>query len=273
MEKINEKVDIPDGDIIDIKQIRNLQQTEKLIKLDEWNPKEDIKKPNTKTKADFLRMIIVGPSDSGKSYLFKDIAKKKLHGQYDVVIVFCGSSDTLTEYKKIFNTKMAFLKYDSEIIETINREQENLVKKGKQMLRVLMIYDDFADRKNKHDNEIFHMAISGRHECMSFVMILHDLVLVDRVLRDQLTHLIITRQASLNVYTTIMQQYLYLAAVNDNEVSNNVKSGKQKLNLYLLKLLISNTNNYQALVFLIYKARTMKESVNIRDVLKTYKAS
>lgn len=238
--------------------LNNLKNQKKILQ--DWIP--NFEKPNVKGKKGFLRMVITGPSDSGKSYVLKSFAKI-LKKQYDVIVVICGSPDTKLEYEKLFDTKLCFDTLHETIIPSIIEHN----KKKKIPSKALIIYDDFANRQNKNNLDIFKTAISGRHNCISFVMVLHDLVLIDRVVRDQLTHIIITRQTSLNVYETIVNEFLlvsYKAYVD----SNNSKS-KDKDDI--VKMLQQNTVDHNVVIVLIAEYKK-NQDLDFYGLLKKYKA-
>lgn len=208
-------------------------------------------KPDTKTKENFIRMAIVGPSDSGKSYLFKHIAEKCLLKHYDLIIVFCGSDDTRREYSECLKTDLVYSSYNPAVIDTLKTLQKKNFDKTGIMNSVLIVYDDYANRNTRYNSEIFDLAISGRHHCISFVMILHDLTCLDRIVRDNLSHLIITRQQAIKVYETIAEEYLFMTAATELDHLNTKKS----INDYLISTLHNNTGNFKMVVVLLQKMK------------------
>lgn len=204
-------------------------------------------KPNRATRQNYLRMAIVGPSDTGKSFLFKELGRKVLKAHYDLVVVFCGSDDTLREYGELFGTKHVYKEFDPDVIEKIKQIQTQPDKTKPPLktprLSVLIVYDDFATRKTRYNQEIFDLAISGRHQCISSVMMLHDLSCLDRIVRDNLTHMIITRQTSLTVFGTVAEEYLMMAfKMRYPDVSNS------KLESMITSILNSHTGNYRMIM-------------------------
>lgn len=203
--------------------------------------------PDRATRQNYLRMAIVGPSDTGKSFLFKELGRKVLRAHYDLVVVFCGSDDTRREYSELFNTKHVYSEFDPAIIEKL-KEMQTHPDKTKPPLKtprisILIVYDDFATRKTRYNQEIFDLAISGRHQCISSVMMLHDLSCLDRIVRDNLTHMIITRQTSLTVFQTVAEEYLMMAfKMKYPDVSNS------KLESMITSVLNSHTGNYRMIM-------------------------
>lgn len=227
-------------------------------------------RPDRQTRQGYLRMAIVGPSDTGKSYLFKELSKKVLIAHYDLVVVFCGSDDTRREYSQLFNTPLAYSEFDPNIIQTLKAKQRqpnpNKPPVNTPPISILIVYDDFANRGTRYSKEIFDLAISGRHDCISFVMILHDLTCLDRVVRDNLTHMIITRQTATIVYDTVAEQYLMMSFIE----RYSEKSRSQLMNI-ITSILHSNTGNYRMIILDII---AMKKNANpkLEDFLRTIKA-
>lgn len=236
-----------------------------------WEPEFKIHKPNPIKKEGFMRMAIVGPSESGKSYLLKYLGRKYFRKIYESIFVFCGSNDTLQEYGKILKTDMLFKTYTSGILDMIKMNQKQLEKEGKPMTKVLIIYDDQFTRKNNRDDTIFHSAISGRHDCMSFCMILHDLVLTDRVVKDQFTHLILTRQTSFVIYESVVNQFLLLSAWQSPSIPIEARQSKRKLAQYLIGLLSDTTKGYSVAVILLEEYKKNQDA-EFKDFLKKFKA-
>lgn len=239
------------------------------LDLDVWDGK--IETPNPLKKSGFMRMLIVGPSDSGKSYLLEHLAKKKLKKLYEKVIVICGSRDTLKDYGNVFDTNSLYSNYDPRDIDIVKGHQRELEAKGKPMLKVLIVYDDFGTRKNKHDESIFNLAIQGRHDCISFVMVLHDLVLADRIVRDNFTHIILTRQSSYDVYNRLIEEFLLMMADNDPAISEDHKRSKQTMSRYIRNTLVANSQNFYVIVVLLQASKKAMKS-NFKEFVLKYKA-
>lgn len=209
---------------------------------------DDIKKnkPDIKTKENFIRMAIVGPSDSGKTYLFKYIAKKVLLAQYDLIVVFCGSEDTRMEYARELQTEFIYPEYRPDVIKLIKQVQSEVKKPN----TILVVYDDYATRNTKYNKELFDLAISGRHSCISFVMILHDLVCLDRIVRDNLTHMIVTRQQAQNVYETLAKEYLWMTVKSEMPDATDIK-----VKNFIVNLLHNTTGNYNMIILCLQKIK------------------
>lgn len=240
-----------------------------------WEPhfgKIDVKK-----KTNIMRMIIVGPSNTGKSYLLSHLSKKYLRKLYEMVIVVCGSDDTAKEYQEIFNTKLVF-KADTAhnilalkvMFATLKKEQEQREKIGLEMLKVLIIYDDYFSR-DKKDDDLFNMCISGRHVCFSVILICHDLVLIDRVARDQATIIIATNQLNNDVNEIIMERYLLAAARVDPLIRKQFGDSKLAVKNYLLDIMQLSTKNNHVIVCLLDEYKSLP-SGTFNDLIKIYKA-
>ncbi len=246
-------------------------EKDKEFELETWVPTFKENKPNPIKKENFLRMVICGPSDSGKSFLLKYLGIKYFRRIYETIVVFCGSEDTLKEYGKVLKTEVLYKHYEPKYLDTIKKNQRELVAKGKPMLKILIIYDDQFTRKNNKDDSIFQAAIGGRHDAMGFCMVLHDLVLTDRVVRDQLTHLILTRQTNYDVFENVVKQFLVLSAWKCPKLPLEARQSKRKLISYLVGLLQDSTKNYNVIVILL-EAYKKNQEAEFSDFLKIYKA-
>lgn len=235
--------------------------TNKSILINEWEPY--FKKPNTKDKSNFLRVVICGPSNSGKSYLLNKLAVK-IRNHYDLIAIYCSSEDTREEYRKSFKTEVVKNSFEPEDIDKIKQRNTELEASGENPLKVLCVYDDYACRTNKNDDTIFNMAISGRHACISWIMVIHDMVLIDRVMRDQLSHLFLTRQTAYTIYESIVDYYLLLPAMQNCD-------DKSKIRNNLMKLMQKATANYGVILI---DLENYKKDPNgtLRTLLYRYKA-
>jgi hypothetical protein len=244
--------------------------SENPLKLNDWEVY--FPNPNPLDKSGFIRACIVGPSDSGKSYLFEYFARYHLKRIYEVFIVFCSSDDQRKRYSTILETKLVYKNYDSSVIEAINKKQSELEAIGKPPIKVMIIYDDFANRSNKYDDTIFQQFISARHTCISLFMILHDMALLDRIARNMLTHLFVTRQITTVVYEKISEEFLLGPLFNDKNVPDMIKeAGKSRKVNFLSRLLNENTKNYYVVCVLINEYMK-KQETGLSDILKTFKA-
>lgn len=226
--------------------------------------------PDRATRQNYLRMAIVGPSDTGKSFLFKEMSRKVLKAHYDLVVVFCGSEDTRREYGELFGTTNLYSEFDPAIIEKLKQIQTQPDKTKPPLktprLSILIVYDDFANRGTRYNKELFDLAISGRHQCISFVMMLHDLSCLDRVVRDNLTHMIITRQTASTVYETVAEQYLMMSFIEKYPDMN-----RSRLINLIINVLHTHTGNYRMIMIDVI---SMKKNANpkLDEFLCTIKA-
>lgn len=234
--------------------------------MEDWQPY--FEKPKTNTKSGFIRVAVIGPSFTGKSYLVRSFGPY-LSKQYDNIIVFCGSDDTIKEYKKAYGEKVrAYKTFNEEACNACKQHNSELEASGKQPLKILFIFDDYANRKNKSDVDVFKLAISGRHDCISIIMVAHDLVLLDRVVRDQFTHIFLTKQTEYSVYEKVVDNYLMLALMNDKSAKNKTK---QQIKMDMIRIMQSGTQNYGILCLLIKQFRDTPNP-KLSDLLKVYKA-
>lgn len=154
------------------------------------------------------------------------------------------------------------------------------------MKRVLMIYDDHFDGSNKHDKSLLKSAISGRHYCISLALITHDLTLVDRVSRDQATHLILTSQLNEKVLRDVTEKYLLAACVSDEDIMHliSLHHYKNKPNPFmgtrtpnvvvkdtLMRTIMHHTKDDRVVVILP-KEYLRKKNHEFLDLIKYYKA-
>ncbi len=135
-----------------------------------------------------LRMIISGPSGSGKGILTSDILLKHLRGKFHKIYYFSASAlvdDNLLALKRYCEEHLGqgeddpclYDEWDESVVEAILERQTNIVqylkKKGsKRRMDVAIICDDFAnERRVVRGGLLERLYLRGRHiMCSTFVL-------------------------------------------------------------------------------------------------------
>ena len=81
--------------------------------LQNWRP-STIKKPQN--KADFFKMLIVGASNTGKTYFLLDLLKNTLRDRYDTFITVSPKPDNIELYKQILPGKLFYNDLPDDVI-------------------------------------------------------------------------------------------------------------------------------------------------------------
>jgi GTPase SAR1 family protein len=252
--------------------IRSLsEQVVSMIQEEKSNDVNNTTLINDKQKDTCLRMIVVGPSNSGKTYFVSHLGAQYLYKRYEIIIIICSSDDTRAQYGKAFKTVQLFKQPSKELFTKINDFQTKLQDSGKQLMNVLIVYDDNFTRANKNDADVFNNAIAGRHLCISYILVMHDLVLTDRVVRDQCTHLILTRQLTYSILENIAIQYLLGVARCDSRLCPTLKTSNAAVTRYITQLMHKGAEDHNVIVITPENYKKVKNST-FDDIFRNYKA-
>lgn len=177
-------------------------------------------------------MIVSASRRSGKSYLIRHLYTKYM--KHDYVMVFSPNVD---EYNFIKEPYYKSSENDLTILKKlIGRE------KGKD-LKILLIFDDMASRKNRYKDEILQLFIQGRHHNISVIFITQDITLCDTTWRNNSDIIILMKNKSAKQNESIIDNFL----IGYIELSENVKEKRYFRNM-LTKNLKGENNNFRALI-------------------------
>jgi len=170
-----------------------------------------------------IRMIISGPSGSGKGILTSEILLKHYRGKFSKIYYFSASSkvdDNLKPLKKYCEEELnmdpekdpcLYDKWDDEVVEKILDRQarvtEYMKKKGKKRFHIAVVCDDFAnERKVVRGGILERLYLRGRHiNCSTFVLTQYYRLLSPAI-RTNATHLACFRMRNLKDKIAIIEE-------------------------------------------------------------------
>ncbi len=233
---------------------------------------DSIELPNAAKKSGFVRMIISGPSNSGKTFCFKYLLSKVFAKQYDYFLIYGKTDDTAQEYIDIIaaaGKKYQYFKQFSEgHIDMLKSKQKKFQDEGKLPVRVMIIIDDFNDRNTKYEKGMIDLFTMSRHFCASVVNIVHDLTFVDPSARNSATHIVFTRQDKGAVYETLFKEYFAIVCGRSPQYEGMTQSAIQR---DFIEFLDDSAAGYTALILCSEKKKVL-DRPTIHTILYKIKA-
>lgn len=160
----------------------------------EWDPSSAFSRGN------HFMLSILGPSESGKSYLMRDIfIKGKFAGLFDIFIVFSHSLDNAIEadfFANFVPGGLHFKEYKPEVMTKLFEIQERYMANKRRYLNILIIFDDCVSVKQKYSDEILQTFIRGRNKGMSIIFASQAPQLMNSIWRTNSHYVILTRELS-----------------------------------------------------------------------------
>lgn len=171
-------------------------------------------------------MLINALSKSGKTtFLIKLI--QEIEQYYDLIIFFSMSynNDIYNPLKESKTLKDKMLTFDSRaelILSAIFKiQQENSNK-----FKLLILFDDFATRKNKYSEGVEKLFIMGRNSNLSTIYTGQDFRLFSTILRSNAHYSVIFNQ---RLFNSIVENYnLFLKGIINNYYSFKSKRKDEK---------------------------------------------
>lgn len=193
---------------------------------------------NQLKKEDYFTMIVLGGTNSGKTFITKHILNE-LYGIFNHVFLFLGSSDGLdNNYEQyiwndhIFrpqnNTQKEMKQYVEDKLKNITNWTKNISEHYKNNMedrpKILCIFDDMGATIKYALNNITNLS---RHSKLSFIFLIHDYTQLDPTTRKSLTHYIL---CSKSAYTNLIEEYYSSkekARYTINIISRSIESYKE----------------------------------------------
>jgi hypothetical protein len=200
-------------------------------------PDDDLKLIDPKLPQPPFRLILIGPTMSGKSNLIKNYLFSKEFGYskyFDEFYIFSGSLDDCEEYEKLavkarISRKCCIVQlYDDEKVKELSTEIENDAtearKKDEKQRKVIFVFDDQICNnvcKPTTLNAIDELFIRGRHFNCSVIISAQTYMKLNQNTRDlNLSHLTIFAGTQPKDLTNIVKEHY-------NEQVNRILPTKQ----------------------------------------------
>lgn len=247
-EEEKQELELPEKttDVEELEKDLEIQEKDVVNGLNKWKPR----------LPDNFSMIVSASRRSGKSYLIRHLYSKYM--KHDYVMVF---SPNVNEYNFLKDPYFKSSELDIGVLQKlIGRE------KGKD-LRILLIFDDMASRKNRYKDEILQLFIQGRHHNVSVIFITQDITLCDTTWRNNSDIIILMKNKSSKQNESIIDNFL----IGYIELEENVKEKRYFRNL-LTKNLKGDQNKFKALILddefddEIFWYKAPKANLKVKDV-------
>ena len=115
---------------------------------------------------------LVGGRKQGKSSAQQDLLDRMGRSQFDLVLAFVGSAacnPTLSQImRKHWDPRFFFSEWDTEMIDRLLKQQEELRAAGRTR-EVCLLVDDVVLESQARD-QLAHLAMRGRHFNLSLIM-------------------------------------------------------------------------------------------------------
>jgi len=155
-----------------------------------------------------MRMIMIAPSNSGKSVLISNLILDVYKDCFNQVYIFSPSimiddnfipvRKYLDERNKTINDKIYFEKYDPTELLKIVETQEKVIEYQKKhdsnkLFQILIVLDDVADDKSlcRNSTILNALAMRGRHRRISLIISVQYYVALNPCIRCQASSLIL----------------------------------------------------------------------------------
>jgi len=170
-----------------------------------------------------LRMIISGPSGSGKGILTSEILLKHHRDKYEKIYYFSASAlvdDNLKPLQRYCEEHLGqgskdpclYDKWDDEVIENILERQSAVVeytkqKKIRKKFHIAVICDDFAnERRVVRGGVLERLYLRGRHICVSVFVLTQYYRLLSPAIRTNATCLAVFRMRNVKDLDAILEE-------------------------------------------------------------------
>jgi hypothetical protein len=140
-----------------------------------------------------FRMLVVGPSGSGKSVVISHLLRRVYNGYFERVVIFSPTAKRDPAYKGITKQRDFKAEFDPADLKHLFQTQKNKVKsQGKAKApRMLILFDDvISDTKFMNKKEFMQSFFQSRHDNISIMLAAQSYMRVPRSPRLNATDVI-----------------------------------------------------------------------------------
>jgi hypothetical protein len=184
------------------------QRNKKEITLDK-GVKIELKEFIPKNMSPKRRFFIIGKTNTGKSYLLRDLLYNIKHKYANGVV--CSHSEKLNQfYSKFIPSSKIYPDHNSKLLESILHTQERLIKKYPDSnTNMFLIYDDLTSEskiwgKDKHIQEIYMV---GRHYNLGFFLLSQYTNAVPPYAKNNVDYIFILQQQNYEEKFRLYKEY------------------------------------------------------------------
>ena len=162
-----------------------------------------------------FRMIIDGRSNCGKTRLLIQLMKEfKRNETFEQIIIICPTFQRNKTYQNedfIFEDKNILVcDCDFDDVETYIKISRCYINSKPNIKNSLIIFDDIVCSEDilRRTREITKLSFSGRHECISFILITQDFHTIPKKIRENCSKFVFFYNANKKQMETIFDKYL-----------------------------------------------------------------
>lgn len=205
-------------------------------------------------------MAIIGSSQSGKT-TFLDFLINKVHGLYDLIILFSQNKDAKVydDIKKLKNV-MAFEEFEEDLIKDLHR----LNMKTENYLKFLIIFDDELD--NKYNPMIRKLFSTYRNANISSLFSAQDVTFITPSNRNQMSYIFLFKQNNGMGIQKVVDNFL-MGGVNEQFFGDkDIKMKKSEKENILINFFKKATEDHNFLVIdVLDKYKLFNYKVNFNN--------
>jgi hypothetical protein len=219
--------------------------------LERWEPRF--------RRGEHKAIIVIGARNTGKSFFLRALYKKSMKDLFDIRMVF---SNTASDgfFEGFLDTRLVYREFEPTIIQTLQQQQEDLVKADKRPLDVLIIFDDCSSRRQTFVDEISQLFIRGRHLPLNatVVFMTQDHKFAAPEWRSNADLAIIFRQHGARAIDMVCESF-----VEGSIDAETLKTSGFTRKVFCQELLRQYTNNHGCLVvdFMVPEMKRLTDSV------------
>lgn len=200
----------------------------------------DFRKFDVKKIDKSKRLVFIGKSGSGKTFLMHDV----LYNLRDIPegIAMCGTKASQQAFKEIIPDSYIYKKWDPTIVQNFIKNQVRKIKKGKKNPEAFFIMDDllYESAKWKKSEEIAYIFMNSRNDKILYFLSMQDALGIGNNLRTNIDYIFILRDnfksnrrrlyehyagmfPSFDIFNSVMDQRTedYECLVIDNQAKSN----------------------------------------------------
>ena len=174
-----------------------------------------------------FKMIVVGPTDCGKTRYVLGMVETELMGKFDHIHIICSTLEwnkTYLEWKYRLDPNVNGVQCDIDDMELELRKAWYTFAGS----RTLIIIDDCAAGKDskKKTSELAKQVTTGRHALISTIIITQQLTSISKFIRDNLTTLVVFPSGNSHDMNTVVNDYMHGVDKEEiHRVLSEIRSG------------------------------------------------
>lgn len=201
------------------------------------------------------RVLIVGPSASGKTYLLNTLITDIYKNCFERVYIFSQSINLdqtynpIKEMQKGINEELYYETFDEAALQHIINKHSQIIaklkedKKNRELFNICIIIDDFIDDKriSNRSKALNSLFIRGRHSYISTICLIQKYISVSPMIRLNVSALMIFKLKNMKDLQALLDE---TSALVDKKTLLEIynKAIERKYNFLYINLMADNIN-------------------------------